>query len=88
MTQVRRLVQLVLLAFVIACHRGTAPAPVVVPQPPDEKEPVRVARTMVPMSSSKVPAGQLVGIVVDDSTGERVSFPQVFLATAIGGTPK
>ncbi|HUQ81158.1 MAG TPA: carboxypeptidase-like regulatory domain-containing protein [Gemmatimonadaceae bacterium] len=84
MTQIRQLVLPVLLASLIACHGAQPPAPAVLQQPPDEKAPVRVARTMTPVSSSKVPPGELVGIVVDDSTGQRLEFPQVFLSNTNG----
>jgi hypothetical protein len=88
MAQIGRFAHPVLLAVLVGCHHRAAetPAPVGPQRAPEQKESVRVARTMTPVSSSKVPAGQLVGIVVDDSTGDRVGHAQVFLTTGLGST--
>ena len=72
-------VQVVLasLALVGCRHRREPPPPVVYEERRDYAEPRRVVWTINPRVSSKVPAGELVGVVVDEQNGEPLARARV-----------
>ena len=58
-------------------HRREPPAPIVYGIPRDYVEVRRVVRTRGPLPSSRVPPGELVGVVLDEQNGEPIARARV-----------
>jgi len=74
--------QVALVSLVLAgCrHRREPPAPVVYEERRDYASPRRVVQTINPRASSKVPPGELVGVVVDEQDGQPLARARVMAA--------